>query len=73
MKEYSLRRRFDTKHGAKYARFSLREKHKNVQQLKSRLQSQKIKFTHKKFKPKNAAAVKAIFILAEEITQASKH
>jgi len=28
MKEYNSRRRFDTEHGAKYAKYSLQEKHK---------------------------------------------
>uniref|UniRef100_A0A3Q1H4B2 DUF4371 domain-containing protein n=1 Tax=Acanthochromis polyacanthus TaxID=80966 RepID=A0A3Q1H4B2_9TELE len=46
-KEYNLHLHFDTKHGAKYAKFSLQEKHPIVQELKDRLQ-------------KNDAAVKCI-------------
>lgn len=70
MKEYNLRRHFDTKHGAKYANSSLQEKHKIVQELKGRLQLQQNMFT--KATAKNDAAVKASFIVAEEIARASK-
>ncbi|KAJ8394068.1 hypothetical protein AAFF_G00054120 [Aldrovandia affinis] len=70
MKEYNLRRHFDTKHGAKYANFSLQGKHQIVQELKGRLQSQQNMFT--KATAKKDAAVKASFIVAEEIARASK-
>lgn len=70
VKEYNLRRHFDTKHGAKYAKFSLQEKQHIVQELKGGLQSQQNMFT--KATAKNDAAVKASFIVAEEIARASK-
>ena len=70
VKEYNLRRHFDTKHGAKYAKFSLQEKQQIVQELNGGLQSQQNMFT--KATAKNDAAVKASFIVAEEIARASK-
>ena len=70
VKEYNLRRHFDTKHGAKYAKFSLQEKQQIVQELNGGLQSQQNMFT--KAAAKNDAAVKASFIVAEEIARASK-
>ena len=45
VKEYSLRRHFDTKHRDKYAKFSLQEKLQIVQELKGGLQSQQNIFT----------------------------
>ncbi|XP_053281505.1 general transcription factor II-I repeat domain-containing protein 2 [Pleuronectes platessa] len=70
VKEYDLRRHFDTKHGAQYARFSLQEKQGIAAELKGRLQSQQDVF--RKATGKNDAAVKASFIVAEEIARASK-
>uniref|UniRef100_UPI0037E80544 general transcription factor II-I repeat domain-containing protein 2B-like n=1 Tax=Semicossyphus pulcher TaxID=241346 RepID=UPI0037E80544 len=70
VKEYNLRRHFDTKHGAKYAKVSLQEKQQIVQELKGKLRSQQNVFT--KATTKNNAAVKASFIVAEEIARASK-
>ena len=65
VKEYNLHRYFDTKHGAKYAKFSLQEKQQIVQKLKGGRQSQQKMFT--KVITKNEAAVTASFIVAEEI------
>ena len=45
VKEYNLRRPFDTKHRDKYAKFSLQEKQQIVQELKGGLQSQQNMFT----------------------------
>ena len=70
VKEYNLRRHFDTKHGGKYAKFSLQEKQQIIQKLKGGLQSQQKMFT--KAIAKNEAAVTASFIVAEEIARASK-
>ncbi|XP_043968005.1 general transcription factor II-I repeat domain-containing protein 2-like [Gambusia affinis] len=70
VKEYNIRRHFETKHGAKYAKFSLQEKQKIVADLKGRLQMQQKLFT--KATAKTDAAVKASFIVAEEIARASK-
>ncbi|KAM5191501.1 general transcription factor II-I repeat domain-containing protein 2-like [Mantella aurantiaca] len=70
MKEYNLRRHFDTKHGAKYAKYTLHERHNIVQQLKGSLQSQQNMFT--KATAKNDAAVKASYIVANEIARASR-
>ena len=70
VKEYNLRRHFDTKHGAKYAKFSLQENQQIVQKLKGGLQSQQKMFT--KVIAKNEAAVTDSFIVAEEIARASK-
>lgn len=65
VKEYNLRRHFDTKHGAKYAKVSLQEKQQMVEELKGKLRSQQDMF--KKATTKNSTAVKASFIVAEEI------
>ncbi|XP_053170167.1 general transcription factor II-I repeat domain-containing protein 2-like [Scomber japonicus] len=70
VKEYNLRRHFDTKHGAKYAKVSLGEKQQTVQELKRKLQLQQNVFM--KGTAKNTAAVKASYIVAEEIARASK-
>ena len=70
VKEYNLRRHFDTKHGAKYAKFSLQEKQQIVQKLKGGVRSQQKMFT--KAIAKNEAAVTASFIVAEEIARALK-
>ena len=70
VKEYNLRRHFETKHGAKYAQFSLQEKQRIAAELIGILQSQQNMFT--KATSKNDAAVKASFIVAEEIARASK-
>nr|XP_040025001.1 general transcription factor II-I repeat domain-containing protein 2-like [Gasterosteus aculeatus aculeatus] len=70
VKDYNLRRHFDTKHGAKYAKASLQEKQQIAQELKGKLQSQQSLFV--KSTAKNEAAVKASFIVAEEIAHASK-
>ena len=42
VKEYNLRRHFDTKHRDKYAKFILQEKQQIVQELKGGLQLQQI-------------------------------
>ena len=55
---------FDTKQEL-YAKLSLQEKHKVVQELKGRLQLQQNVFT--KASSKSDAAVKAGFIVAQEI------
>ena len=70
LKEYNLRRHFETKQGAKYAQFSLQEKQRIAAELIGILQSQQNMFT--KATSKNDAAVKASFIVAEEIARASK-
>ncbi len=45
VKEYNIRRHFDTRHGAKYAKFSPQEKKLIVQELKGKLQPQQDRFT----------------------------
>ncbi|XP_053483914.1 general transcription factor II-I repeat domain-containing protein 2A-like [Ictalurus furcatus] len=67
VKEYNLRRHFD---GAKYGQFSLQEKQRIAAELKGKLQSQQNVLT--KATAKNDAAVKASFIVAEEIARTSK-
>ena len=69
VKEYNVRRHFDTKHGAKYAKFSF-QKTADCPKLKGGLQSQQKMFT--KAVAKNEAAVTASFIVSEEIARASK-
>ena len=64
VKEYNLRLHFDTKHRAKYAKVSLQDKQKRVQELKGKV--------FMKATTKNNAAVKASFIVAEEIARSSK-
>ena len=61
---------YETKHGAKYAKVSLQEKQAIVKELKGNLRSQQNLFT--KATAKNDAAVKASFIVAEEIARTSK-
>lgn len=70
VKEYNLRRHFETKHGAKYAKISHQEKQQIAQELKGKLRSQQNVFA--KARTKNNAAVKASFVVAEEIARASK-
>ncbi|KAJ1125806.1 hypothetical protein NDU88_004224 [Pleurodeles waltl] len=70
MKEYNLRRHFETKHGAKFANLSHQEKQQKVQELKGSLHSQRNIFA--KMTAKNDAAVKASYLVAEEIARASK-
>ena len=70
LKEYNLRRHFETKQGAKYAQFSLQEKQRIAAELIGILQSQQNMST--KASSKNDAAVKASSIVAEEIARASK-
>lgn len=70
LKEYNLRRHFETKHGAKYANLSHQEKQQKVQELKKNLHFQQNLFANAS--AKNDAAVKASFIVAEEIARASK-
>ncbi|KAJ1081737.1 hypothetical protein NDU88_001913 [Pleurodeles waltl] len=70
MKEYNLRRHFETKHGAKFANLSHQEKQQKVQELKGSLHSQLNIFA--KMTAKNDAAVKASYLVAEEIARASK-
>ncbi|KAJ1099676.1 hypothetical protein NDU88_004775 [Pleurodeles waltl] len=70
MKEYNLRRHFETKHGAKFANLSHQEKQQKVQELKGSLHSQRNIFA--KMTAKNDAAVKASYLGAEEIARASK-
>lgn len=70
MKEYNLRRHFETKHGAKYANLNHQEKQQKVQELKGSLHSQQN--ISAKMTAKNDAAVKASFVVAEEIALASK-
>lgn len=70
VKEYNLRWHFDTKHGAKYGKANLQEKQQIAQELKGKLRLQQSVFT--KSTAKNNTAVKASFIVAEEITHASK-
>lgn len=70
VKEYNLCRHFDTKHGAKYGKNSLQEKQEIAQELKGKLRLQQSLFT--KSTAKNNAAMKASFIVAEEIAKASK-
>ncbi|XP_066445082.1 general transcription factor II-I repeat domain-containing protein 2-like [Eleutherodactylus coqui] len=70
LKEYNIRRHFETKHGTKYGKYSLQDRQKIVEELKGRLQSQQNMFT--KATAQNDSAVKASFIVAEEIARASK-
>lgn len=65
-KEYNLSRHFDTKH----AKVSLSGKQNILQELKGILRLQQNVLT--KGTTQNTAAVKAAFVVAEEITWASK-
>lgn len=69
VKEFNLHRHFVTNHGAKYAKASLQEKQQIAQELKGKLLLQQSLFM--KSTAKNEAAVKASFIVAEEIAHVS--
>uniref|UniRef100_A0A3B4TVT0 SPIN-DOC-like zinc-finger domain-containing protein n=1 Tax=Seriola dumerili TaxID=41447 RepID=A0A3B4TVT0_SERDU len=70
VKEYNLRRHFDTKHGAKYAKVSLQEKQQMVQELKGKLRSQQDVF--KRATTKNNAAVKLAGNLATQLAEETR-
>lgn len=70
MKEYNLRRHYETKHEDKCKNLGTVQKLQKVEELKKNLTSQQTFFT--KAKPQSEAAVKASFIVAEEIAKSGR-
>ena len=66
MKEYNLRRHYETKHQDKYKHLDMNQK---VEELKRRLVSQQTVFV--KAKSLSEAALKASFIVVAEIAKAA--
>ncbi|XP_065444398.1 general transcription factor II-I repeat domain-containing protein 2A-like [Chrysemys picta bellii] len=70
MKEYNLRRHYEMKHENKFKNLSAGQKLQKVEELKKNLTSQQTFFT--KAKSQSEAAVKASFIVAEEIAKSGR-
>ena len=70
MKEYNLRRHYETKHQDKYKHLDIKQKLHKVEELKRRLVSQQTVFV--KAKSQSEAAVKASFIVVVEIAKAAR-
>lgn len=69
IKEYNLRRHYETKHQDKLKHLDAEQKLQKVEELKRNLTSQQTFFT--KAKSQSEAAVKASFIVAEEIAKSA--
>ncbi len=65
IKEYNIRRHYETKHEDKYKDLNIQQKLQKVEELKKSLVSQQTMFT--KAKSQSEAVVKASYIVAEEI------
>ncbi|CAN9498135.1 unnamed protein product [Ophioblennius macclurei] len=70
LKEYNVRRHYETKHADKNKNADMEQRLLKVEGLKQGLKSQQALF--KKAKSQSQAAVKASFILAEEIAKSSR-
>lgn len=70
MKEYNIRRHYETKHQDKYKSLDTQQKLQKVEEFKKSLVSQQTMFT--KAKSQSEAAVKASFIVAEEIAKSAR-
>ena len=70
IKEYNLRRHCETKHKDKLKNMNAEQKLQKVEGLKRNLTSQQTFFT--KAKSQSEAAVKASFIVAEEIARSAR-
>lgn len=70
IKEFNLRRHFETKHQDKLKNLSVEQKLQKVEELKKNLTSQQTFFTWAK--SQSEAAVKASFIVAEEIAKSAR-
>ncbi|KAM3850917.1 general transcription factor II-I repeat domain-containing protein 2A-like [Vipera latastei] len=69
-KEYNLRRHYETKHQDKYKNLNMEQKAQKVEELKKSLMSRQHMF--RKAKSQSEAAVKASFIVAEEIAKSAR-
>ena len=69
-KEYNIRRHFETKHHSQYGNMDMSQRLQKVKELKSKLQQQQCMFT--RINSESEGAVKASFIVAEEIARACK-
>ena len=70
MKEYNLRRHYETKHQDKYKHLDMKQKLQKVEELKRRLVSQQTMFV--KAKSQSEAAVKPSFIEVAEIAKEAR-
>lgn len=71
LKNTTLRLHYTTKHKDRYKDLNTQQKHHKVQELKRNLVSQQTKF--KKAKSQSDAAVKARFIVTQEIAKSAIH
>ncbi|XP_027132797.1 general transcription factor II-I repeat domain-containing protein 2-like [Larimichthys crocea] len=69
-KEYNIRRHYETRHHDKYKDLNANERLKKVEEMKKGLMSQQTMFT--KSKSQSEAAVKASFIVAQEIAKSAR-
>lgn len=69
IKEYNIRRHYETKHEDKYKDLNIQQKLQKVEELKKSLVSQQTMFT--KAKSQSEAVMKASYIVAEEITKSA--
>ncbi|XP_067943372.1 general transcription factor II-I repeat domain-containing protein 2-like [Watersipora subatra] len=70
IKEYNIRRHYETKHYEKYKDLDLKQKLQKVEEMKRSLACRQTLFT--KAKSKSEAAVKASFIVAAEIAKSAR-
>ena len=70
MKEFNIRKHYETKHYKKYKDLDIKQKLQKVQEMKRSLVSQQTPFM--KAKSKSEAAVKASFIVAAEIAKSAR-
>ncbi|XP_062422358.1 general transcription factor II-I repeat domain-containing protein 2-like [Pungitius pungitius] len=70
LKEYNLRRHYETKHADKNKNMDMEQRLQKAEELKRGLKSRQALF--KKAKSQGQAAVKASFILAEEIAKSAR-
>ncbi|KAM3855168.1 general transcription factor II-I repeat domain-containing protein 2-like isoform 2-T3 [Vipera latastei] len=68
LKEYNMRRHYEAKHQDNFKNLNIQQKLKKVEEFKKRLMSQQHMFR----KSQNEAAVKASFIVAEEIAKSAR-
>ncbi|XP_068580201.1 general transcription factor II-I repeat domain-containing protein 2-like [Cebidichthys violaceus] len=70
MKEYNIRRHYETKHQDRYKHLDMTQRLQKVEEFKRSLVSQQAMFT--KAKPQIEAAVKASFIVAAEVAKSAR-
>ncbi|XP_060786987.1 general transcription factor II-I repeat domain-containing protein 2-like [Neoarius graeffei] len=70
IKEYNIRRHYETKHQDKYKNLDIQQKLEKAEEFKKSLVLQQAMFT--KAKSQSEAAVKASFVVAEEIAKSAR-